>query len=120
MPSSFRTEPPDPPPDPPPVLALTGATGYVGRYVAAMADRAGWQVRALARAGSDRSGFDQPVAWVTGRFDDPTAQQALVTGADALVHAGFEHVPGRYRGGEGDDLDGFLSVNLMGSLRLLH
>ena len=38
---------------------------------------------------------------------------------DAIVHAAYEHVPGSYRGGEGDDLDGFLAANLMGSLALM-
>ena len=36
-----------------------------------------------------------------------------------LVHAALDHVPGRYRGGEGDDLQRFLRVNVGGSLSLL-
>ena len=39
-------------------------------------------------------------------------------GCNALVHAAFSHVPGRYRGGEGGDPEGFLRANLDGTLRL--
>ena len=40
-------------------------------------------------------------------------------GADTLVHAALEHVPGRFRGGEGDDLAGYLRANVGGGLALL-
>jgi nucleoside-diphosphate-sugar epimerase len=36
-----------------------------------------------------------------------------------LVHAALEHLPGRFRGGEGDDLAAFLRANVGGSLALL-
>ena len=41
-----------------------------------------------------------------------------LSGCDALIHAAFLHIPGRYRGGEGDDPQGFAAANLDGSLRL--
>ncbi|MBK5919985.1 hypothetical protein CCR80_02890 [Rhodothalassium salexigens] len=100
-------------------LALTGATGIVGRFVEAMAAAEGWRVRALARPASDRTGFAGPVQWIDGSVDDPAAQAALIDGAQALVHAGFAHLPGRYRGGEGDDPLGFIDTNLGASLALL-
>jgi UDP-glucose 4-epimerase len=36
-----------------------------------------------------------------------------------LVHAALDHRPGHYRGGEGDDLAGYLRTNVGGSLGLL-
>jgi nucleoside-diphosphate-sugar epimerase len=45
--------------------------------------------------------------------------RVLVQGADALVHLAYAHVPGRYRGGEGSDLAGWLEANVHGSLNLL-
>ena len=39
-------------------------------------------------------------------------------GFDALVHAAFSHVPGKYRGGEGEDPEGFQRRNLDGTVRL--
>jgi UDP-glucose 4-epimerase len=100
-------------------VAVTGAGGYVGRFVVADLLARGVAVRAWARAGTDRSGFPGPVAWVEGGLREPASATALLEGADALVHCAYEHVPGRYRGGEGDDLDGYLAANLAGTLGLL-
>jgi nucleoside-diphosphate-sugar epimerase len=101
------------------LVAVTGATGYVGRFVVDDLTAHGHEVRAWARAGSDRRGFTGPVDWRLGGLDRPGSEDTLLDGADALVHAAFEHVQGRYRGGEGADSDAFLATNLEGSLRLV-
>ena len=50
-----------------PVLAMTGATGFVGRATMAQAISAGWHVRALTRRPQgDREG----VTWISGALDD--------------------------------------------------
>lgn len=100
-------------------IALTGATGYVGRFVVAELQRQGVTVCALSRSGSDRGGFTAPLEWVEGDLRSDDALRHLVTGVDAVVHLAYEHVPGRYRGGEGDDLAAWLDANVNGSLRLL-
>lgn len=100
-------------------IAVTGATGYVGRFVVDELQRRGCTVRALARPGSDRDGFAAPIEWLEGDLRSPDALAALADGAEAVVHLAYEHVPGRYRGGEGDDLAAWLDANLTGSLRLL-
>ncbi len=100
-------------------VAVTGATGYVGRFVVDDLLAHGHAVRAWARPTSDRTGFSGPVDWVEGGLDEPESAVDLLRGADALVHAAFRHVPGKYRGGEGDDADGFLAVNVEGSLGLI-
>jgi len=76
-------------------IALTGATGLVGRWIARAAEAAGHSVDPLP-------------GWRLGEVPD-------LAGCDALVHAAFRHVPGRYRGGEGDDPEGFVRTNLDGS-----
>ena len=81
-------------------IAITGTTGLVGRWIAAAARDAGHEVSALSRP-----------AYTLGDAPD-------LTGHDALIHAAFRHAPGRYRGGEGDDPQGFIRDNLDGSLRL--
>lgn len=101
-------------------VALTGASGIVGRFVAARLAREGCEVVALARPGTDRTGFDFPIGWIEGDLENETALVSLVRGADALVHSAYDHVAGHYRGGEGDDVEGFWRTNLLGSLRLLH
>lgn len=79
-------------------IALTGASGLVGRWIA----------RAAIKAGHD---IDPLPGWRLGQPVD-------LTGKDALIHAAFQHVPGRYRGGEGSDPDGFIAANLSGTLDL--
>ena len=101
-------------------VALTGASGIVGRFVAARLVREGCEIVALARPESDRTGFEFPVTWIEGDLNTEVALASLVEGADALVHSAYDHLPGLYRGGEGDDVESFWQTNLMGSLRLLH
>ena len=100
-------------------VAVTGATGYVGRFVVVELQQRGMQVRAFARPQADRSGFVQPVEWITGDLHSTEAIHQLVQSADAVVHLAYEHIPGQYRNGEGDDLPTWLDANLNGSLRLL-
>lgn len=100
-------------------VAVTGATGYVGRFVVAELQRQDVQVRALVRPQSERGGFAQPIEWITGDLCANESLAALVQGADAVVHLAYAHAPGRYRGGEGDDLAAWLDANVDGSLRLL-
>jgi nucleoside-diphosphate-sugar epimerase len=100
-------------------IAITGATGYVGRFVVAELQRRGMQVRALARAESNHGGFAQPLEWIIGDLRSADAIIKLVQGADAVVHLAYEHIPGQYRNGEGDNLPAWLDANLNGSLRLL-
>lgn len=96
-------------------VALTGAGGRVGRFVAADLLARGCSVRGLTRSGAVPVGIE-PVA---GDVTDPLATRYLLEGADLLVHAAFSHAPGRYRGGEGGDPASFVETNLQGSLELL-
>ncbi|MDE0350754.1 MAG: NAD(P)-dependent oxidoreductase [Gammaproteobacteria bacterium] len=100
-------------------VAVTGATGIVGQFVVGRLLREGCRVAALARAGTDRSICPGDVEWIGGDLGDQAALDALVGGADGLVHCAFQHLPGRYRGGEGDDVPGFWRINLGGTIDLL-
>jgi nucleoside-diphosphate-sugar epimerase len=101
------------------VIAVTGATGYVGRFVVAELQRQGEAIRALSRSGSNRGGFAGEIEWVDGNLSDLDALRRLTEHADAVIHLAYEHVSGRYRGGEGHDLAGWIDANVNGSLRLL-
>lgn len=91
-------------------IAITGGTGFVGGFITAAALRAGHQVTLLSRRPPETTGT-RFRRWQLGEAPD-------LTGVDALIHAAFSHVPGRYRGGEGGDPAGFLRANRDGSLRL--
>jgi len=73
------------------ILAITGATGFVGSAVLDEALAQGHTVRALARREqAPRAG----VEWVRGDLNDTAALAALVQGADAVVHvAGLTNTP---------------------------
>ena len=90
-------------------VALTGATGLAGHAIARALVAAGHDVITLGRRPSPL-GLPH-LAWRLGDRPD--------IAADALVHAAFDHIPGRYRGGEGDDPEGFRARNRDGTLRLL-
>ncbi len=100
-------------------VAVTGATGYVGRFIVKRLLEAGESVRAWRRASSDLRGMPQGIEWIEGDLGLPESAEALIEGADMLVHAALDHVPGRYRGGEGDDLAAYLRTNVGGGLALL-
>jgi dihydroflavonol-4-reductase len=65
---------------------VTGGTGFVGANLVRALLEAGWRVKALARAGSDRRNLDGlDVELVQGDLFDPNLPTAL-RGSDALFH----------------------------------
>lgn len=76
-----------------PVLAMTGATGFVGGATLRHAVAAGWHVRALTRRPQrERDG----VTWIAGALDKPDSLAELATGSDIVMHiAGVVNVPTR-------------------------
>lgn len=90
------------------ILAVTGATGFVGSHVLDEAAARGVMVRALARR-------EQPprdgVTWVAGALDDAAALEQLCAGADAVLHiAGAVNVPTR---------SAFAAANIAGTQAML-
>lgn len=89
-------------------VALTGATGFVGRVTLDRLIADGWHVRALTRR-------DQPkkagVTWVHGRLDDQASLSDLCSGAQAVLHvAGVVNAP---------DAVGFETGNVTGTANML-
>jgi nucleoside-diphosphate-sugar epimerase len=103
-------------------IAVTGATGFLGRDLVRRLVGAGHQLRCWYRPESDRSGFDREASsleWLPGQLGDATAARELVRRADALVHAAVQWEGPRNRGrGSHGASDVFLGVNLTGSLQL--
>jgi len=75
------------PSDARPVLALTGATGFIGGAAACYFADTGWRVRALARNHTrTTSPRLRHIEWVRGSLADRSALDRLVDGARAVVH----------------------------------
>lgn len=69
------------------VVALTGATGFVGSAILRQLVSAGWIVRALQRPRTGRTLPRLPgVEWIAGDLDDAAALAALMAGATSVVH----------------------------------
>jgi nucleoside-diphosphate-sugar epimerase len=103
-------------------IAITGATGFLGRYLVQHFADAGHQLRCWYRPGSDRGGFGPhagAVEWLPGALGDEAAARELVRGADAVVHAAVQWEGPRNRGSGSHGAAGvFFDVNLSGSLQL--
>lgn len=73
------------------LIAITGATGFVGSYTVATLKRRGHTVRALVRRTSRREHITANVdEWVFGDLADPQAQAGLVAGVDGIIHAAVD------------------------------
>ena len=92
-------------------IALTGATGFVGRRVLALCAESGVAVRALARRPADLDAArTRSLEIVEGDILDDGALDALAAGAAAIIHCAgaiAAHAP-----------DTFASVNVEGTRRL--
>jgi len=96
------------------LVALTGASGFIGSYTARALHRAGHRVRALVRGSSRRDHIESVVAeWVVGEQNQPAAVDQLVSGVDLVIHNAVSW--NRSATVELPDLED----NIMGSLRLL-
>ncbi len=107
-------------------IAVTGATGFVGRYIVKHLTDLGHTTRCWHRPTSDRSGFAAPgfeipedrIEWVSGQLDDLDSTAALVAGCEAVVHAALFRPGIGFRGAEGDIVQ-FVRHNVQGTLRLI-
>lgn len=102
-------------------IAVTGATGFVGRYLVARLVSEGNTCRCWHRPESDRSGFEpweRHLEWVPGELGAADTVGPLVARCDAVVHAALYHPGGGFRGGEGDVLE-FVAKNVLGTLQLI-
>jgi dihydroflavonol-4-reductase len=94
-------------------VLVTGATGLIGKAVAAALVARGHAVRALVRPGSDPSSLGAlPLDLVRGDVLDADSLRAAVSGQDALVHvAGIPRV--------GAEPDPIREVNVRGTALVL-
>lgn len=88
-------------------VALTGATGFLGKHVLFSLVNAGYTVKALTRSPQDDK---NGVEWISGALDQPESLAKLCKNADTLIHlAGLTKALTR---------DIFFDVNVTGSKAL--
>jgi len=102
-------------------VAVTGATGFLGRYIVNHLLSEGHQCRCWYRPESDRGGFDaeaEEIDWLAGSLAKEGSMSALVDGMDAVVHAALDRPGLGFQGAEGD-LATFVETNVLGTIRLI-
>jgi len=102
-------------------VAVTGATGFLGRYIVNHLMSEGYACRCWHREESDRGGFDvrpDEIEWLPGHLQDPGSMNRLVEGVDAVVHGALDRPGAGFRGAEGDLVD-FVQANVVGSIALI-
>lgn len=90
-------------------VAVTGATGFIGKYIIDNLLARGFHVRALTRTA--RAHVNDNLTWVRGSLEDTHSLSKLVAGASAVVHCA-----GQVRGHKEEI---FTRCNVDGSLRLM-
>jgi nucleoside-diphosphate-sugar epimerase len=90
------------------IIAVTGATGFIGKNLLPALEVAGFTVRALTRR--ERNPRHPGVTWVRGDLASPESLTQLVDGAQAVVH-----LAGAVRGSSQGD---FEEINVEGAARL--
>ncbi|MCO6391244.1 NAD-dependent epimerase/dehydratase family protein [Aliihoeflea aestuarii] len=92
-------------------VLITGGTGYVGRFLVERLLADGDAVTVFGRNAPAHGFFSRTVQFVAGDLEPANFAPDWLAGFDAVIHAAFDHVPGKYRDGEGDDADGFVRRN---------
>lgn len=92
------------------VVAVTGATGFIGQNLLDALIQDGWSVKALVRKRPSR-GNHENIKWFLGDLDNRAALLELVAGASAVIHCA-----GTVRG---NSPEAFYHVNAIGTENLL-
>ncbi|MFG0268281.1 MAG: NAD-dependent epimerase/dehydratase family protein [Rhodopirellula sp. JB055] len=98
------------------LVAVTGATGFLGRHVVSNLLENGHSVRGWTRKSvpPDSEGVD----WTHGELDDRASIEQLVAGCDAVVHTALAREGAGFMQEPEQPLD-YIQTNLMGSIALL-
>lgn len=99
-------------------VAITGATGFLGRYIVRRMHTAGNSCRCWFRSEGNTFESDGQVEWLPGQLGDVDACAKLVEGCDAVVHSGLHRAGRSFRNGEGDVAE-FVQKNVVGTIQLI-
>jgi nucleoside-diphosphate-sugar epimerase len=104
-------------------IAVTGATGFLGRYLVAHLAGSGHQLLCWYRPTSDLGHFPATlprgsITWIEGSLGDDYGTRNLLQGAHAVVHAALDRPEGGFRSREGDVVK-FVEANVVGTIRLI-
>ena len=93
----------------PKLVAVTGATGFIGSILIQELIQKGWSVRALTR--TDQPNPEQEIQWIRGDLDDLKALDLLVKDASVVIHCAATV--------RGSSFKEFSQVNIKGTENIL-
>lgn len=102
-------------------IAITGGTGFIGRYIVNRMTGAGHRCRCWHRPESNTNDIQDDVEWVPGNLSASDSMDSLVADCDVVIHSAlFRPDPDAtsFRGSEGD-IPTFVEANLLGTIRLI-
>jgi len=91
------------------LVAVTGATGFIGRWLVETLVNTGWRVKAITRK---KKADTHAIKWLYGDLDEQSALNELVADVSAVVHCA-----GAVRG---SNYEAFEHTNVTGTDNLLH
>jgi len=98
-------------------LALvSGGSGFVGRFIVERLLGEGMAVRIAGRTPPLDRSFSRSVEFLPQPLEPESDFRVVFSGVDFFVHAAFDHLSGKYRGGEGGDAEGFRRRNHLGTV----
>lgn len=102
-------------------IAVTGATGFIGRYIVRKLNAEGNDCRCWYRSEArcfDSNSENATIEWIPGELGSTAACEDLLKGCDAVVHSGLHRSGDTFQGGEGD-VEEFVRKNVLGSIQLI-
>jgi nucleoside-diphosphate-sugar epimerase len=102
-----------------PKIFITGSSGYLGYFITKRLSET-YTLICQARDRNRIPSCSQPhTVHTCVDLLDLQALTACMAGVDYVIHLAYDHIPGQYRNGEGDDLVGWYQKNLNFQLNLL-
>ncbi|MFY9253587.1 MAG: NAD(P)-dependent oxidoreductase [Fuerstiella sp.] len=102
-------------------VAITGATGFLGRHIVRKMHAVGNSCRCWFRSESNcyqPESAEAVLEWTHGELGDIEACEDLLQGCDAVVHSGLHRNGESFRGTEGDVAE-FAQKNVVGTIQLI-
>lgn len=102
-------------------VAITGATGFLGRYIVRKMHAVGNSCRCWFRSESncyDPESSNSTLEWTAGELGNSEACEDLLNGCDTVVHSGLHRNGESFRGTEGDVTE-FVQKNVVGTIQLI-
>ncbi len=102
-------------------VAITGATGFLGRYMVRKMHAVGNSCRCWFRSESncyDPESSNSVLEWTQGELGSTESCEDLLQDCDAVVHSGLHRNGESFRGTEGDVTE-FVQKNVVGTIQLI-